>query len=210
MLAEEGWWSEHALYLHLHRPWCVGEITTARLHGLDTVLFILPECQWPTRAFVDEYPTHVEGVLSLAASGISVEMAQDTLSWLSSCPQIKLPEEISLAAVDEIAAKLTGFKKEQSKRSVQNTDEEKNFGHVLSRTVSEPTDCAASFSVDVASTVDNKMQESVYAALFLKEMFKSHFPLGDRLRVNVRPTACARRRSSTSRGSWKENDQCPK
>ena len=186
MLVEEGWWSEHALYLHLHRPWCVGEMTTARLHGLDTILLIFPEFQWPRRASVDEYATHVEGVLSLAACGISVEMAQDTLSWLSSCPQIKLPEEISLSGVDEIAAKLTGVKKEQSKRSVQNTDEEKDFGHVCSRTVTESSDCAASSSVDVASSVDYRMQESVCAALFLKEMLKKSFPaLGDRLRVNV-------------------------
>ena len=161
MLAEEGWWSEHALHLHLHRPWCVGEMTTARLHGLDTTLLIFPEFQWPTRAFVDEYATHAEGVLSLAAHGISVEMAQDTLSWLASCPQIRLPEEISLAGVDGIAAELTGSKKG------------------LSQTVIASRDLAASSKADVVSIVDYRMQESVCAALFLKEMLKSHFPLSE-------------------------------
>ena len=64
----------------LCRPWCVGEMTTSRLHSLDTILLIFPDFRWPTRAFIDDYASHVEGVMSLAPHGISVEMAQDNLA----------------------------------------------------------------------------------------------------------------------------------
>ena len=33
----------------LYRPWCVGEMTTARLHNVDTILVIFPDFDDPTR-----------------------------------------------------------------------------------------------------------------------------------------------------------------
>ena len=90
----------------LRRPWCVGEMTTARLRKVDTVLLIFPEFEWPSNTFIEDYVTHVEGVVSLAEYGIHVEMAQDTLRWLLVRPQIVLPHAMTMAGVDATVAKL--------------------------------------------------------------------------------------------------------
>jgi len=90
----------------LSRPWCVGEMTTAKLHGVDTILLIFPEFQWPADDFVENYPQHVEGVLSLVKFGIHVDMVQEALRWLRTRPSIVIPEEMSLAVADAVAGKL--------------------------------------------------------------------------------------------------------
>ena len=69
----------------LYRPWCVGEMTTARLHNVDTILVIFPDFDDPTRTFIDNFAS-VEGVQSLAPYGISLEVAQQTLWWLGTLP----------------------------------------------------------------------------------------------------------------------------
>ena len=61
------------------RPWCVGEMTTARLHCVTTILVVFPDFLWPSSEFVEQYAAHAEGILSLAVHGISVQMAQETL-----------------------------------------------------------------------------------------------------------------------------------
>ena len=67
----------------LSRPWCVGEMMTARVHGVDTILVVLPDFTWPTEDCITQYASHVPGVYGLAKFGISVSMAQVTLAWLS-------------------------------------------------------------------------------------------------------------------------------
>merc|ERR1719434_279094 len=49
----------------LKRPWCVGEMTTACVRNVDTILIIFPEFQPPSDAFIENYLSHVEGVRSL-------------------------------------------------------------------------------------------------------------------------------------------------
>ena len=56
----------------LSRPRCVGEMTTAKLHGVDTILLLFPDFQWPTDEFVECYAQHVEGVFTLTCYGINV------------------------------------------------------------------------------------------------------------------------------------------
>merc|ERR1719383_881819 len=90
-------------------------MTTARLHGLDTVLIIFPEFDWPSDNFVDDYAAHVEGIVSLAVHGVSVEMAQETLRWLVGRPRIALPPDLSLPNVNAVVEKVA--------RRKQGTDE---------------------------------------------------------------------------------------
>ena len=92
----------------LSRPWCVGEMTTARLHHVHTILVFFPVFRWPSREFVGGYSQHVSGILSLAAYGISEEMARTTLLWLASRPVILLPSTMSVACADAVAGKLVG------------------------------------------------------------------------------------------------------
>ena len=89
------------------KPWCVGEMTTARLHNIDTVLIMFPDFQIPSNAFIENYVI-VEGVESLAPYGTSLDMVQTTLWWLGTRPCIVLPGAISLADVDAVVDKLVG------------------------------------------------------------------------------------------------------
>ena len=95
----------------LARPWCVGEMTTARLHGVDVVLVVLPCFTWPTDEFLENYASHVPGIFGIAKFGISVDMVQVTLSWLKSRSRISLPHRVTLSVVDAVAGKLASRKR---------------------------------------------------------------------------------------------------
>lgn len=64
------------------KPWCVGELSTAKLHDVDTILLVFPDFRWPTREFVKNYAQHMEGVLELAQYGSDVRLAREALRWL--------------------------------------------------------------------------------------------------------------------------------
>jgi len=64
------------------KPWCVGELSTAKLHDVDTILLVFPDFRWPTCDFVKNYAQHMEGVLELAQYGSDVRLARAALRWL--------------------------------------------------------------------------------------------------------------------------------
>jgi len=161
----------------LRRPWCVGEMTTARLRKVDTVLLIFPEFEWPSNTFIEDYVTHVEGVVSLAEYGIHVEMAQDTLRWLLVRPQIVLPHAMTMAGVDATVAKLIQRKHGRTETvsvvgvlSVEEGCDKVCVTHTESRLAPPPT-------LEVVSVVDHRTQESVCAALLLQDLLQRHYPL---------------------------------
>ena len=177
----------------LHRPWCVGEMTTARLHNIDTILVMFPDFENPSRTFIDNY-TCVEGVQSLAPFGISLQMTQETLWWLGTRPWIMLPRSINSGGVDAVVEKLVGRKKGRQEMgtvpsvlSVINShghheEEENEVCHwrsrkTVSHLVSEPTRWFAPAAVTVVSIVDHTNQESVCTALLVRELLKRFFPL---------------------------------
>ena len=182
----------------LHRPWCVGEMTTARLHSIDTVLIVFPDFENPSRSFIEDYGS-IEGVQSLAPYGISLEMAQLTLWWLGTRPWIVLPQSISTAGVDAVVKKLVGRRKGaqemapvSSMTSIINPplkdemeeDEENEAtmvgvwrpGQTVSHLVTEPMEWSTPAAVTVVSIVDHTKQESVCTALLVRELLKKFFP----------------------------------
>ena len=94
----------------LSRPWCVGEMVTARLQGVDTFLVRLADFNWPSPEFLDNYAVHVEGILSLTEFGINEEMAKITLRWLRGRPSMLLSPTVTLSCVDLIIRKLVARK----------------------------------------------------------------------------------------------------
>ena len=90
----------------LYRPWCVGEMTTARIVGVDTMLVMFPNFQHPTQDLIANYVFYVEGVSSLAPFGISTSMVTETLWWLGTRPWVVLPHQIGVASADAVAQKL--------------------------------------------------------------------------------------------------------
>ena len=174
----------------LHRPWCVGEMTTARLHNVDTILVIFSDFQSPSHTFIEGYAS-VEGMQSLAPYGISLEMAQETLWWLGARPWIVLPRAISVAGVDAVVAKLVSRRQGRDEMatvaSVLSTierpeeDEEEvsrwRPWQTISHQVIEPSQWSTPATVPVVSIVDHSNQESVCTALLVKELLKRFFPL---------------------------------
>ena len=186
----------------LSRPWCVGEMTTARLHGVDTILVVLPDFTWPTEDFITLYASHVPGVYGLAKFGISVSMAQVTLAWLSTKSQISLPNKLSLSVSDAVAGKLVSRKRGQCEFSPQHgvdttrvasTVRERPtnihkmvFQRALSNLRGGPGQTRANHIVQqvmdpavmptckVVAIVDRGNWDGVCVALLVKEMLVSH------------------------------------
>ena len=77
----------------------MGEMTTARVHNIDTILVILQDYSWPSADFIDNHSTCVEGVLFLARFGVSEAMVQETLRWPQCRPHFELPRNLTLFAV---------------------------------------------------------------------------------------------------------------
>ena len=172
----------------LYRPWCVGEMTTARLHDVDTILVMFPDFENPSRTFIDNFEG-VEGVQSLAPFGISIEMAKQTLWWLGTRPCVVLPRSISATGVDAVVEKLVCRRKGRrematvsSIRSIIDEQEENAASHwrsrqAISHLVSEPVGWSTPAAVAVVSIVDHTNQESVCTALLVRELLKRFFPL---------------------------------
>lgn len=59
-------------------------MTTARVHNIDTIFVLLQNIPWSSTDFVDDYSTHVEGVLYLEV----------------------FPRNLTLSAVDVLVGKL--------------------------------------------------------------------------------------------------------
>ena len=174
----------------LHRPCCVGEMTTARLHSIDTILVIFPDFENP---FIDNFAS-VEGVHSLAPFGVSLELAQQTLWWLGTRPWMVLPRSTSTSGVLAVVEKLVGRRKgkqEMSTVSCMNSmicspetaeNDETVVRHwrtkqTVSHVVSEPVGWSTPAAVDVVSIVDHTNQESVCTALLVSELLKRFFSL---------------------------------
>eukprot|EP00971_Amphidinium_carterae_P019706 388305-Amphidinium_carterae.1 len=59
------------------RPYCVGEMCTARLKRVAVVTVGLPNTSQPDDAFVEEVPSRVQDLHVLTESGMSLEMLQE-------------------------------------------------------------------------------------------------------------------------------------
>ena len=180
----------------LHRPWCVGEMTTARLHSIDTILVIFPDFGHPSHTFIEDYAS-VEGVQSLAPFGISLDMVQQTLWWLGTRPWIVLPRSISSVGVDAVVGKLVGRRKGRQematvssmKSIIKSPKAEEDVenqatvvrhwrsGPTVSHQVIEPVEWSTPAAVTVVSIVDHTNQEAVCTALLVRELLKTFFPL---------------------------------
>ena len=174
----------------LARPWCVGEMTTARLHAVDVVLVVLPCFTWPTEEFLENYASHVPGIFGIAKFGISVDMAQVTLSWLKSRSRISLPLKVTLSVLDAVAGKLAARKRglceystqagvdstrlvsevEVQRRPSLSIRETFQRDHPAEHAVQQLEDPAATLTCQAVMIVDRGNWEGICAALLVREM----------------------------------------
>ena len=173
----------------LLRPWCVGEMTTAKLHGVDSILLIFPDFRWPSDEFVENYAHHVEGILSLAQYGINVGFAQEALRWLRTLPSTHLPQKLSLPTMGAVTSILVSRQQGRHEFFVHRGIETRSVSHELGtlETISgsgvtlyaehydqDLVDPVAMPTCRVAAIVDMADREAVCTALLLGEMLLHH------------------------------------
>ncbi|CAL1154799.1 unnamed protein product [Cladocopium goreaui] len=98
----------------LTRKWCVGEMCTARSHGVNTVLLrwpefvILGETGNPDYDFITKYDSIVPDISELVNYNIGLAEVQETMAWINTVQTVDVPSMVSLEAMEHICSSLTG------------------------------------------------------------------------------------------------------
>ncbi|CAE7193744.1 RPS6 [Symbiodinium natans] len=92
----------------LARKWCIGEIVTARLHSIRTVVLRWPQYTDPNEAFQQNLTFAIPGVEALTAYSISLDDVAETLRWFQTVDSIAVPGSWSLEVVGHLCDTLTG------------------------------------------------------------------------------------------------------
>jgi len=96
------------------RPWCLGEMTMARLRRVNALLLALPSHDLPSKDFIENLEQRVAGVEVLTESYIEVSMVQDTLEWVCTLERMETPNSVSVKAVDAVLKWLSSKSKSPS------------------------------------------------------------------------------------------------
>jgi len=91
----------------LTRKWCVGEICTARISRVNTVVLALPGYVNPDKTFIESYTSIVPDITELANYNLGLAEVEETLRWITTLQQIAL---LSLTpdTIDSVGNDLTG------------------------------------------------------------------------------------------------------
>eukprot|EP00438_Fugacium_kawagutii_P010680 Skav207425 [mRNA] locus=scaffold646:287214:287909:- [translate_table: standard] len=79
----------------LKRKWCVGEMVTARVQNVPTLLLTWPDFVWPDDKFVRKYCRQVPDITDLAKFNIGRSDVEDTLHWIRSLKSIAMPSSVT-------------------------------------------------------------------------------------------------------------------
>jgi hypothetical protein len=91
-------WSDELLC----RPWCMGELTTARWKGVPFLAVRFPGVEAYDDTFVEQYASTVN-IDCLLEHGIDAKQTQDTLLWLRTQIVVDLPWPLSTEAMHDLA-----------------------------------------------------------------------------------------------------------
>ncbi|CAE8595498.1 unnamed protein product [Polarella glacialis] len=170
-----GFDTEHFIILGtkdiLTRKWCMGEVTTGRIHNVKTVVVALPDYEPPSEALVEEYQVHVPDVTELAAHGISLAAVQETLRWMRELPTIQLPGTLDSRLTRAVCKELVVMHVSpgsMGKNGVQLSNEAEDELHDGTKSVVNRK--AQYNGSKVAILVDYKNMEAVATALVLQLM----------------------------------------
>ncbi|CAE8711814.1 unnamed protein product [Polarella glacialis] len=177
-----GFDTEHLIILGtkdiLTRKWCMGEVTTGRLHKVKTVVVALPDYEPPSKTLVQEYQVHVPDVIELAVHGISLAAVQETLLWMRELPTIELPGTLDSKLTRALCKELVvmhvspgSMRKNGVQLSNEAEDELYEETSPVNRKESRLVTRKAQFNGSkVAILVDYKNMEAVATALVLQLM----------------------------------------
>jgi hypothetical protein len=135
------------------RKWCMGEITTARMHNVPTVVINFPGVELPDDEAISNYAEYVPDVATLAKFGIDLPMIQESLRWLRTLPSFKLPTLVEPKEVQQL---------------VNLVSENGSHGVKVSDLTFHKSDAAT--TTETAMVVDRANSEAVCAAYILKAL----------------------------------------
>ncbi|CAK9043774.1 unnamed protein product [Durusdinium trenchii] len=92
----------------LKRKWCVGEMVTARMHEVHSVVIAWPQFVKPTEAFIQEYASFVPDIVHLGKHNICIEDVQETFRWMCSLQTLPLPTPLTHGTLSLVVNTLTG------------------------------------------------------------------------------------------------------
>jgi len=91
------------------RPWCVGEMTAARIFKVNTVVLVMPDAQLPNEPFIKGYGTEEASSMEcLRTENVSLPEVQETLRWILGMPRIEVSLPLGRPMLRTLAAKLCG------------------------------------------------------------------------------------------------------
>jgi len=87
------------------RPWCIGEMCTAKANNIPTIVVGMPDYSEPSDELIDKLGEVVSDLDSVYrdTSGMTLTNLQETLRWVRSLPRIDMPKgALSLENVDDL------------------------------------------------------------------------------------------------------------
>ena len=87
----------------LSRPWCLGEIVTARAKRVGTLSVVFQDFALPTPEYIRTYAEHVGDLSGLTERGIRLSRIQDALNSLASLPHIDVPATLGQDTMVEVS-----------------------------------------------------------------------------------------------------------
>jgi len=88
------------------RPWCIGEMCTAHVKNVPTLLVALPSFMLPNDRFIEEITDRVESIEVLTENGISRAIQIETLQWIASLPLIHVPQRLNKQVMSSLVNRL--------------------------------------------------------------------------------------------------------
>jgi len=89
------------------RPWCIGELCTARLGKIQTTALALQGSRMPDEEFISDFVNFVESMEMLTESGMTMDLLQDTLRWIGDQPRLSASAKASDASLMAVVERLT-------------------------------------------------------------------------------------------------------
>lgn len=99
------------------RKWCVGEMVTAQVNSVHTILVAWPTMVMPDEQFIAHYRSIVPDIKELTKFGINLTEVKRTLRWLGEVETLWLPSKLTDHAVRSLVHSLTNVRWRSSRLS---------------------------------------------------------------------------------------------
>ncbi|CAE7335693.1 RPS6 [Symbiodinium natans] len=92
----------------LTRKWCIGEMATARMHGVESVLLAYPGFVKPSEQMIASYFDLVLDISELSNYNIGFDDVRETLRWINSVMSLELDPVLNTDTVAHVVRRLRG------------------------------------------------------------------------------------------------------